>query len=417
MPALESVIVMEQVRKASRCSGSYDEGSTVDELPEDLACFEAWPDAPGGLWNSPTYNGFKVKNTFIAEEVECQLLEPHDTIRHSKSAPALLSASAPAITEKKDSLKTEGVAATFPCSAEAVKASRVAAATAQQPTHPVVNNKPFLQLGKCLARQSAESPPPQTPRQDRSITMETSPLPLSKQHHAKQLERSPVGGGKMRRAKPAAMMQSPPSTPHYASRPLPAGRKAQDSEPGAQSPGACPSTPFSKGCRSPQHSLSPLMKGGIPTPPRFFPVSQAAGTPEQVTTFMVQQLSKSYTQDALLADLTAAGFGPGRLDFLYLPWNLGQRQSQGYAFLNFADSMTAGIFAGRFDGVLFGRYASELRISAADRQGRAANVEGLQRTCSKINNPRYLPLILENGSMVAMPRTRGGGSSPASPSL
>lgn len=140
-----------------------------------------------------------------------------------------------------------------------------------------------------------------------------------------------------------------------------------------------------------------------PKSPKSFNVMhrQIVGS-RRSTSLMLQNLSHRYSQDSLLADLTAAGFGPGNIDFLYLPFHFGQRLCQGYAFINFSDSSTAGSFANAVAAQPFGRYESNVRLSLADRQGRAANVERLRRTSLKVVNPRYMPLVLEGANMVPL---------------
>jgi len=103
-----------------------------------------------------------------------------------------------------------------------------------------------------------------------------------------------------------------------------------------------------------------------------------------------------YTQAALIADLSAAGFGPGAFDIFYLPFVLAQRVCQGYVVLNFKDSDTATAFQMQFnDGrVRFGRFHCQLCVVPAERQGRAENLPRLAKVASKIKNPKFAPLVL-----------------------
>merc|ERR1712232_431643 len=56
----------------------------------------------------------------------------------------------------------------------------------------------------------------------------------------------------------------------------------------------------------------------------------AGGLDHNVSTLMIQGLEQSYTQEVFVADLTAAGFGPGAFDIMYLPFMLARRECQGY---------------------------------------------------------------------------------------
>jgi len=120
------------------------------------------------------------------------------------------------------------------------------------------------------------------------------------------------------------------------------------------------------------------------------------------TTFMITGVSTAYTQETFLDDLVAAGFGPPRIDFLYLPFHFGNRMNQGYAFINFTVELVAGTFVGSYASRPFGRHGSQIKAVLADRQGAEANIERLRRKCSKIANPRYRPLVLQDGELLPM---------------
>jgi hypothetical protein len=116
---------------------------------------------------------------------------------------------------------------------------------------------------------------------------------------------------------------------------------------------------------------------------------------------MMLDLSQQYTQETFVADLVAAGFGPGHIDFVYLPFNFFKRVCQGYAFVNLEPELVE-MFIGCFNGQPFGRYRREVRIIMADTQGRDANIDRLHKSCLKISNPRYMPLVLERGELVPL---------------
>lgn len=166
------------------------------------------------------------------------------------------------------------------------------------------------------------------------------------------------------------------------------------------------SRPAALATSSPTASSSNPLSPVAPTSPqmaRFHDLlDSGANELQRSTTLMLQNLCYRYTQDTLLQDLTTAGFGAGRIDFLYLPFHFGQRMCQGYAFVNFSDPLTAGAFAGSCGTRPFGRYGSQVRVTLAERQGKTANVEGLRRSIMKINNPRYMPLVLEGEGNAAV---------------
>jgi len=70
---------------------------------------------------------------------------------------------------------------------------------------------------------------------------------------------------------------------------------------------------------------------------------------DQVTTLMIRNLPRRYTEEALLYELEAFTT-PNSYNFLYLPWDSRRSSNVGYAFVNFIDASTASSLRERLNG-------------------------------------------------------------------
>lgn len=117
-----------------------------------------------------------------------------------------------------------------------------------------------------------------------------------------------------------------------------------------------------------------------------------------VTTVMIRQVPRTFTQRQLLEEASARGFGDV-LDFAYLPFDLrkGARRC-GYGFLNFIAAEYAVAFRDSFDGTYIDRRSREkgrpLRVHPAEVQGYEANHEHFSNTrVGQRNDPEFGPLF------------------------
>jgi len=118
-----------------------------------------------------------------------------------------------------------------------------------------------------------------------------------------------------------------------------------------------------------------------------------------MTSLMIRNLPRSYTEEVLLAQLESA-FGIACVDFLYMPWNFKRDCNIGYAFVNFVKDTDALEFFLNNSGR---RWALEdatrpcCRIATAHVQGLAANVEHFAKMAVDLPQSRRDPIVYLNG--------------------
>ena len=124
---------------------------------------------------------------------------------------------------------------------------------------------------------------------------------------------------------------------------------------------------------------------------------------EQRTTLMIRNIPKRMTQRQLLAEIEVAGF-LASVDFVYLPTDISQGRSHGFAFINCELPEQAAAFRAAFHKKQFlsstpcSSHGSGLSVSYADIQGLEANLVNVRKSASinRIKNPDYLPLVRHN---------------------
>ncbi|CAK0806895.1 unnamed protein product, partial [Prorocentrum cordatum] len=120
-----------------------------------------------------------------------------------------------------------------------------------------------------------------------------------------------------------------------------------------------------------------------------------------VTTVMIRQLPRQFTQVMLFEELTRRGFG--RLfDFLYLPFDTKKGSNVGYGFVNFLQPQHAELFRREFDGTYMDGVVYQqdklIHVHPASVQGYEANHEYFSQTRSLQRlDPRYSPIFLPGG--------------------
>lgn len=111
-----------------------------------------------------------------------------------------------------------------------------------------------------------------------------------------------------------------------------------------------------------------------------------------ITTLMIRNLPTSLQQPVVLDELKRCGFD-GRYDFFYMPGIFGKETSCGYAFINLIDIATMKEFVATWHNSR--RFGAEIRLTAADVQGREANAQNFGPRIKRIRNPALKPVILE----------------------
>jgi hypothetical protein len=131
---------------------------------------------------------------------------------------------------------------------------------------------------------------------------------------------------------------------------------------------------------------------------------------DQRTTLMIRNIPKRMTQRQLLAEIDLAGY-LACVDFVYLPTDISQGRSHGFAFVNFELPEQAAAFKAVFHKKHFLSVGasspsshfssgSGLSVSYADIQGLEANLLNVRKNASinRIKNPEYLPLVRQNST-------------------
>jgi RNA recognition motif-containing protein len=118
------------------------------------------------------------------------------------------------------------------------------------------------------------------------------------------------------------------------------------------------------------------------------------------TTLMIRNIPNRYTQNELILELEALGFG-GTFDFLYVPLDKGTMSNVGYAFVNFVDPQAAAKCMESFHGYHFKRHRKVsgkiAAVSIAHLQGLEANLAHYKNAAvntAKMKQRR--PLVMAN---------------------
>lgn len=114
-----------------------------------------------------------------------------------------------------------------------------------------------------------------------------------------------------------------------------------------------------------------------------------------VTTFMIRNIPRTYSQRMLLDEIEQAEFFE-TFDFFYLPIDLANQSNRGYAFINFLSNDWALQFKSQYDGAFLKAVESTCRIniSAAALQGYEANHRHYADTRVNKGDPECRPIFL-----------------------
>lgn len=126
----------------------------------------------------------------------------------------------------------------------------------------------------------------------------------------------------------------------------------------------------------------------------------------RVTTLVVRNIPARYNQERLLQEWVP----DGTFNLLYVPYNILERRSRGYAYLNFNTHQDALAFQLRWHGRRFQNMSQSkhLDVATATRQGVQANLELLRgQDIERLNARGYLPVLFKGRRPVdSMPSLR-----------
>ncbi|CAE7356577.1 ML2 [Symbiodinium pilosum] len=118
-----------------------------------------------------------------------------------------------------------------------------------------------------------------------------------------------------------------------------------------------------------------------------------------VSTVMLRNIPCRYTQGSLMQEVDQLGFD-GCYDFFYFPMDMRNKNSVGYAFINFRDPTDAERFVEVMRDHRFRRHASEKlpKASPAHLQGLRNNIlHFANRAVANCRDTRYRPVVLDQG--------------------
>ena len=113
------------------------------------------------------------------------------------------------------------------------------------------------------------------------------------------------------------------------------------------------------------------------------------------SSLMVRNIPNKYTQQMLLGEFAAAGHGPDKMDFFYLPIDFKNRCNRGYAFVNFVDYKDIVPFVDRYNGTGWKSFNSEkiCDITYARIQGKAAMLKRFENSALMTKDDEYRPMV------------------------
>jgi len=126
------------------------------------------------------------------------------------------------------------------------------------------------------------------------------------------------------------------------------------------------------------------------------------GDPQDVTTLMIRNVPRCYSEEALALELEAF-VGPCGYNFLYLPWDSRRSSNVGFAFINFCSATVAAKAFEMMHGARWRLLATDkvITVIAAHLQGLAMNLAHYSGTCVAEEGCLHAPIVLINGSRIS----------------
>jgi hypothetical protein len=130
---------------------------------------------------------------------------------------------------------------------------------------------------------------------------------------------------------------------------------------------------------------------------------QAKTWNQKITTLMLNNVPREYTQDVLVEELTERLGEQGAFDFFYLPWDLKADRNMGFAFLNFSDAAGANRCMREFNHVGFRQSPRNkpCKVCPARMQGLYNNLRDFADR-AVANHHTYYPIIQWNGEQLKL---------------
>eukprot|EP00986_Skeletonema_menzelii_P012196 scaffold6619_cov146-Skeletonema_menzelii.AAC.2 len=113
------------------------------------------------------------------------------------------------------------------------------------------------------------------------------------------------------------------------------------------------------------------------------------------SSLMVRNIPNKYTQQMLLGEFAAAGHGPDKMDFFYLPIDFKNKCNRGYAFVNFVDYKDIVPFFDEYNGTSWKRFNSDkiCDITYARIQGKTAMLKRFENSALMAKDDEYRPMV------------------------
>jgi len=124
-------------------------------------------------------------------------------------------------------------------------------------------------------------------------------------------------------------------------------------------------------------------------------------SPDQVTTLMIRNLPRRYSEEALIYELEAFVTSDS-YNFLYLPWDTPRSSNVGYAFVNFVDAPTAARVCQNLNGRLwrFALSSKEVKVMPAHVQGIALNLIHYMGSSVVEDGHAHSPVVMHCGQRI-----------------
>jgi len=124
--------------------------------------------------------------------------------------------------------------------------------------------------------------------------------------------------------------------------------------------------------------------------------------PSDVTTLMIRNVPRRYSEEALALELQAF-MGPRSYNFLYLPWDTRRSSNVGFAFINFCSAPVAAKAFEMMNGARWRLLETNkvITVMAAHLQGLAMNLAHYSGTCVAEEGRLHAPIVLINGSRIS----------------
>lgn len=118
---------------------------------------------------------------------------------------------------------------------------------------------------------------------------------------------------------------------------------------------------------------------------------------DPVTTTMLRNIPQRFDRESLLDNLISNGFF-GSFDFVYMPSDFSTGVSLGYAFINFISEAVYMRFKSIYAGLKLAEESPKVCVVCdAKVQGMSQNVEFYRNSTVMIMEPKYHPVVFENG--------------------